>query len=230
MRLTVFYGMMKSGNHAIIKWVFENALRQFITEDQIQTLKLGYNENSRIGNAIAFYNDVVNNPVPPSHMVPCKITLMSIEEEYHEIPVLKDVKWESVHKVFLFRNLKNMVASRKRSKEYSVKFFGNTQTMCNKWKKLNDAYTKIKSKFPETTHRVSYDELVVNGDSNLIENLGMKKFLEFRHIPRIISNNHKPGWSSFPGNDKFNERFKALSEEDNKYIDEYIKKHIGETY
>jgi hypothetical protein len=221
-RLIIFYGMMKSGNHAIIKWVFENALRQFIPEEQIQAMKLGYTEQVKIGNAVAFYNDIIRFPPKSDFMTPCSFTLVSIEEEFAEIPphILKDTKWESIHKVFIFRDLKNMVASRKFSREYSVQHFGTTKTICKLWKNMLDASKNVL----DSIH-VSYDELVQNGDSDLIERLGIKPLahrLRFDQIPRIVSNTHKPGWSSFPGDTNFTKRGEKLNMEDYKIIEPYL--------
>ena len=70
----------------------------------------------------------------------------------------------------------------------------------------------------------SYDQLIDNGDSTLIESLGIPKSLTFKEVPRIISNNHKPGWSSFPGNTHFNQRHKALDEKDSQFINLFLEK------
>lgn len=222
-RLIIFYGMMKSGNHAIIKWVFENALRNVLPESTIQGQKIGYNENIKVGNLLAFYNDVSRNPPPPNYLTPCKITMISMEDKYEdELPVLKDVKWGSIHKVFIFRDLKNMIASRKRSREYSEKCFGTTEKMCEMWKKLWEDYAKVVITETETTHLAIYDKIVSSGDSYLIEQLELKRFLRFDKIPRIVSSGHKPGWSSFT-DDKFTERHKQLSIEDTEFIDQFMK-------
>jgi hypothetical protein len=223
-RLIIFYGMMKAGNHAIIKWIFENALRMDLKESVIQRQKIRYNENSKVGNLLAFYNDVTRNPPPPRYITPCKITIISLEEEYEElenIPLFKDMKWKSVHKVFIFRDLKNMIASRKKSREYSERFFGTTESMCKLWKTLHEKYEYTKNLEPKTTHLALYDKIVSNGDSDLIELLELKRTFRFNQIPRIMSNNHKPGWSSFT-DDKFTERHKQLNKEDNDFIDKFL--------
>lgn len=221
-KLIIFYGMMKSGNHAIIKWVFENVLRQYATNDQINEMKLCYIENGRIGNALAFYNDVTLNPISPSYLIPCKVTMVSVEEEYSEFipPSLKNENWESVIEVFIFRDLKNMISSRKNCREYNEKYFGTTVSMCKKWKELRKKALEIPNSII-----VNYDELVSTGDSTLIEDLGIPKVLKFSDIPRIVSNNHKPGWSSFPGDENFNERYKKLDYDDSKFVDLFLEKN-----
>lgn len=222
MRLIIFCGMMKSGNHAIIKWVFENALRNVLPETVIQSKRIGYNENIKVGNKLAFYNDITRNPPPPNYMTPCEITFVSLEDEYVEIdklPHFKNVEWDSVHTVFIFRDLKNMIASRKLAKEYSEFYFGNVETMCQIWKRMCDDYERVKNK--TNVYSMNYDELVKNGDSNLIEQLDLKRFLRFDQIPRIQSRDHKPGWSSF-SDDKFTERHKQLNDNDLQIIDDFL--------
>lgn len=217
--------MMKSGNHAIIKWVFENALRMVVPETVIQKQKIGYNENLKVSDLLAFYNDVTRNPPPPDYITRCRITMISVEDEYEDvdkIPIIKDMEWDTVQQVFIFRDLKNMIASRKKSLEYSEEFFGTTETMCDLWKTLWEKYDKVKSETPKTTHLAIYDKIVSNGDSDLIDALGIKKVLKFNQIPRIVSQEHKPGWSSFSDN-KFTERHKQLSSEDTEFIDQFMK-------
>lgn len=224
-RLIVFYGMMKSGNHAIIKWVFENALRMVLSEEVIQRQKIGYNENSKVGDLLVFYNDITRNPPPLDYITPCKITIISIEDEYEEIdniPIIKDIEWTMVNKVFIFRDLKNMIASRKKSVEYSEEFFGTTKIMCEIWKTLWENYEKIKTDDPLNTHLAIYDKIVSNGDSELMDLIGIKKTFRFNQIPRIVSSEHKPGWSSFR-DDKFTERHKQLSSDDIEFIDNFLK-------
>lgn len=223
--LIIFCGMMKSGNHAIIKWVFENILRNLLPENMIESRKLAYNENVKIGNLMAFYNDVTRNPPPLNYITPCRITMVSLEEEYTDfdkIPILKGTKWKTINTVFIFRDLKNMVASRKKSKEYSEQFFGDTKRMCDLWKKMREDYVKVKMANMKNCFGISYDEVVSDGDSDLIEDLNWKKKLRFDQVPRITSNNHKPGWSSFQ-DDKFTERHKQLSNEDVEFIDQFLK-------
>jgi hypothetical protein len=225
-KLIIFYGMMKSGNHAIIKWVFENGLRQFLNNEDINKnpTKCCYNENTRIGDIISFYNDVILNPPPREHIIPTKITMVSMEDEYNELPVMKDVKFKEVYKVFIFRDIKNMIASRKKSKEYQSQngknYFGSTAEMCKRYDNLFNSYKKLKN--GKNVILVSYDQLIKNGDSNLIETLDIPKKLKFNQIPRIISNNHKPGWSSFPGNVNFNNRKQYLENNDIKLIDRFL--------
>jgi len=222
--LIIVYGMMKSGNHAIIKWLFENALRMVISEQVIQKQKIGYKENLKVGDLLTFYNDISRNPPPTDYITPCKITMISVEDEYEpleNIPIIRDVEWKSIQKVFIFRDLKNMIASRKKSREYSEKYFGTTEVMCETWKTLWEAYKRVKEETPKFTQLAIYDKIVSDGDSELVENLGLKKCLRFDQIPRITSKEHKPGWSSFD-DDNFTERHKQLSQEDVEFVDNFV--------
>jgi hypothetical protein len=198
----IFYGLKRSGNHAIIHWIIHNLSKNKIIKETLQSSVFETDDGPN--GTLVFFNDITNTTLTIKPIInkylKYKIKIASVEEHYVDpfntlmarildtnIPIIK---------IFIFRSPMNCFASRIKSFQLT-----DIQQFKNKFINLFNKYILYK-----------YNSIYIKYDDWLDKTVRTQFCTKYniQNNEKYIHITTKEGGGSFFNNKNYTQRYKLV--------------------